>query len=108
MYDYVSQISEFIEEQFVPANNAEQSNTRMSSEDLLNFLFKTFPEGCISDYELNEIMLKLNYKRETYTIEIPIEQTKKEIQSGAPIKYNYKLCSGWCMNSIVLKEKLTN
>lgn len=108
MYDYVSQISQFLQEHFVPADNAEQSNTRLTSEQLMRFLFKTFPEGCISDYELNEIMLKLKYKRETYTIEIPIEQTKEEKKSNAPIKYNYELCTGWCMNSLALKEKLTN
>lgn len=108
MYDYVSQISQFLQEHFVPADNAEQSNTRLTSEELLNFLFQTFPNGCISDYELNDIMLKLNYKRETYTITIPIEQTEKEIERNAPIKYHYELCTGWCMNSLVLKEKLTN
>lgn len=108
MYDYTTQISEFIQEHFAPAENAEQSNTLMNSEQLLLFLFQTFPVGCISDYDLNEIMLKLQYKRETYTIEIPIEQTKKEIQSGAPIKYDYRLRTGWCMNSKALKEKLTN
>lgn len=108
MYDYVSQISQFLQEHFVPADNAELSNTRLTSEELLIFLFKTFPEGCISDYELNEIMLKLKYKRETYTISIPIARTKEEIESNAPIKYNYELCTGWCMNSLALKEKLTN
>lgn len=108
MYDYVYQISQFLQEHFVPADNAEQSNTRLTSEELLNFLFQTFPNGCISDYELNEIMLKMKYKRETYTISIPIARTKEEIESNAPIKYNYELCTGWCMNSLALKEKLTN
>lgn len=108
MYDYISQISEFLQEHFVPADNAELSNTRLTSEELLTFLFKTFPKGCISDYELNDIMLKLKYKRETYTISIPIARTKEEIESNAPIKYNYELCTGWCMNSLALKEKLTN
>lgn len=108
MYDYISQISQFLQGHFVPADNAEQSNMCLTSEELLNFLFKTFPEGCISDYELNDMMLKLKYKRETYTVSIPIEQTKEEIKSNAPIKYNYELCAGWCMNSLALKEKLTN
>lgn len=108
MYDYVFQISQFLQEHFVPADNSEQSNTRLTSEELLNFLFKTFPEGCISDYDLNDIMLKLNYKRETYTIEFDIPQTKSEKESNAPIKHSYQLCTGWCMNSLALKEKLTN
>lgn len=108
MYNYVFQISNFLQEHFVPADNAEQSNTRLTSEELLNFLFQTFPNGCISDYELNEIMLKLHYKRETYTLSIPIEQTKTEKESNAPIKYTYELCTGWCMNSLALLEKMTN
>lgn len=93
----------------MPADNAESANTRFTSDQLLHFLFRTFPDGCISDYELNELMLKLNYKRETYTIATEIPQTKKEKDEGKPIQYNYELCTGWCMNSLSLKEKmLTN
>jgi hypothetical protein len=109
MYDYVSQISDFIKQNFAPAENAQEANTRMSSEELLSFLFVTFPSGCISDYELNEIMLKLQYKRETYTIATAIPRSKKQIEENVPEKFNYELCTGWCMNSIALQNKvLTN
>lgn len=109
MYDYVSQISEFIKQNFVPAENAEQANTRFSTDQLMEFLFQTFPEGCISDYELNDIMLKLQYKRETYTIATAVPRSKKEIEENVPEKFNYELCTGWCMNSIALQNKvLTN
>lgn len=109
MYDYITQISEFLKEHFVPADNAETANTRFTSDQLLNFLFKTFPEGCITDYELNDLMLKLNYKRETYTIATEITQSKKEKEENAPIQFTYALCTGWCMVSLSLKIKmLTN
>ena len=108
MYDYINKIVEFIKENFVPASNAEEANVKMTSDELLNFLFKTFPEGCISDYELNEIMLKLNYKRETYTIATEVAQSKKEKESNFEIKYSYQLATGWCMNSFVLKDKMLN
>lgn len=109
MYDYVSQISEFIKQNFVPAENAEQSNTRFSTDQLMEFLFQTFPEGCISDYELNDIMLNLQYKRETYTIATAVPRSKKQIEENVPEKFTYALCTGWCMNSIALQNKvLTN
>lgn len=108
MYDYITQISEFINDNFAPAENADSANTRMSSNELLVFLFQTFPVGCISDYELNEIMLKLQYKRETYSIAIEITRSKKQIEDNVPATYTYELCTGWCMNSKALKEKLTN
>lgn len=109
MYNYVSKISEFLKEHFVPADNAETANTRFTSYQLLNFLFNTFPEGCITDYELNDLMLKLDYKRDTYTVATEIIQTKEEKEANAPIQYNYDLCTGWCMVSLSLKEKmLTN
>jgi hypothetical protein len=109
MYDYVSQITDFIKQNFAPAENAQEANTRMSSEELLSFLFVTFPYGCISDYELNEIMLKLHYKRETYTIANVVSRSKKEIENDVPVTYTYELCTGWCMNSVAIKNKvLTN
>lgn len=108
MYDYTTQISEFIQEHFAPAENAYLANTRMTSEELLFFLFQTFPVGCISDYDLNEIMLKLQYKRETYSIAFEHPRTEKEIENNVPVSYSYQLATGWCMNSKALKEKLTN
>ena len=106
MYDYSNQISDFLTENFEPAVNAEVANTRFTSEQLLSFLFNTFPEGCITDYELNELMLKLKYKRETYTIDTEVAPTEKENEENAPIQFSYTLCTGWCMVSIALKQKI--
>jgi len=96
MYDYKKQIEEFISQNFEVAN-PDECNFKMSSIDFLNFIFLTFPDGCISDYELNEIMLKLGFKRHTYTVEY-VEIVKK-VETK-----RYELTSGWCMNSISLKN----
>lgn len=83
MYDYPQQIEAFIAENFT-VSNPEEANVKMSNADLLSFLFKVFPEGCINDYELNDIMKKLGYTRHTYTI----------VNEG-----QYEIESGWCLKS---------
>lgn len=107
MYNYIQQITEFIQANFSPGT-AEDATNKMTSSELLSFLFNTFPDGCISDFDLNDIMQKLDYKRTTYSIEIEIPLTKKEKEENKPQLFTYHLCSGWCLNSIILKAKLTN
>ncbi len=107
MYDYIQQITEFIQANFTPGT-AEDATNKMTSSELLSFLFNTFPDGCISDFDLNDIMQKLDYKRTTYSVSVEIPLTRKEEKENAKQKFKDELCSGWCLNSKILKEKLTN
>ena len=87
MYDYKEQIRNFIKLNFLPST-PEESNFKVSSNELLGYLFDIFPFECISDYELNEILVELGYERYTYV------DTKK------------LLVFGWCMYSKVLDYKV--
>jgi hypothetical protein len=94
MFDYSEQIRDFIKLNFSPSS-PDVSNFKVTSNELLNYLFNTFPNGCINDYELNDILLSLKYERLTYTVEtITINEDKE----GNKIENkHYHLVFGWCM-----------
>jgi hypothetical protein len=61
----------------------------MTTGSILDFLFKTFPKDCISDYELNDILNQLKFERATFTIED-------------------ELLSGWFLFSETMAQALLN
>jgi hypothetical protein len=69
MYDYPEQIQAFIKEHFSPTGQ-EETCLKMTSSDLLIFLFQVFPEGCISDYELHNILVYLGFTRTVFKNEL--------------------------------------
>lgn len=94
MYDYNEQIYEFVKQNFTPAY-PDLANIKFTTAEFLGFLFDTFPKGCISDYELNEILLSLDFEPFTYSVErISIE---KDEDGEKTITKSYHLVSGWCM-----------
>jgi len=95
MYDYPQQIEEFLQENFTPSV-PENANVKLTTNKLLLFLFRTFPEGCINDYDLNEILLKLGYKRYTYTHEEYIEVKKEKAKV---YEIHKEIVLGWCLKS---------
>lgn len=95
MHDYVEQITKFIKASFEPSD-PNRANFKRSTDGVLQFLFQTFPEGCISDYELNEILLELGYVRHTWT-EDHISFSNTEDDEITTI--NKEITSGWCMQS---------
>ena len=90
MYNFKEQIAAFIEDNF-KNSTPEDANFKVTSAELLKFLFNTFPAGCIDDYELNEIMTKLKYTRHSY---IAKGDDDKEF-----------LTSSWCMYSDLITEE---
>lgn len=78
MFDYVQQVTDFLQANFTPGS-PEECNVKMTNAELLGFLFKIFPKDCISDYELNDIMVLLKFQRITYSVEV---DGKPEIKSG--------------------------
>jgi hypothetical protein len=94
MQDYNAQIFEFIKRNFEPTY-PDLANAKFTSEEFLGFLFLSFPVDCISDYELNDILLSLDFERFTYTIE-SISFDRDEEGEKVPV-INHHLVSGWCM-----------
>lgn len=95
MLDYIQTITEFLSENFKPSN-PESANVKLNTDQLLDFLFRTFPNGCISDYDLNDILVSLNYKRHTYVVESFTEVGKKKEKR---IEVSKSLEVGWCLKS---------
>lgn len=94
MFDYAEQIREFLKLNFTPSN-PDVANFKVTSNELLNYLFYTFPNGCINDYDLNEILLSLKYERFTYTVETITFSEDKE--GNKTENKHYHLAFGWCM-----------
>lgn len=92
MFDFKKQIEEFLSNNFMVAT-LESCNVKMSNQELLNFLFRTFPKDCISDYELNDIMTALKFERHTYSVKVDDEPELK---------------TGWCLFSKVMVAELKN
>lgn len=95
MLNYIEIVTEFINDNFQPSN-PENANVKMSTEMLLGFLFKTFPVDCVSDYDLNEILVSLDYKRFTYVVEEHTEVGKKD---NKRIEISKRIEIGWCLKS---------
>jgi len=95
MLDYLETIREFLIENFNPSN-PESANVKLNTDQLLGFLFRTFPADCISDYDLNDILINLGYKRYTYVVESYSEVGKKKDKR---IEVKKSLEVGWCLKS---------
>jgi len=95
MFDYQEKISNFIASNF-SQGSAETANFKKTTKEFLSFLFHTFPDGCISEYELNDLLIKLGYQPSVWNQESIIESSKKK-------EISYQLITGWCFNSKILK-----
>ena len=94
MFDYYDLILKFIKTNFEPTY-PDLANVKFTTDEFLEFLFLSFPNDCISDYELNEILLSLDFERFTYTIE-HITFERDEEGEKIPV-INHQLVAGWCM-----------
>jgi len=95
MLDYLQTIRDFIMQNFDPSS-PENANVKLNTDQLLDFLFRTFPAGCISDYDLNDILVSLDYKRHTYVVEYFKEVGKKK---DGRIEVKKSLEVGWCLKT---------
>ncbi len=95
MLDYIENITKFLNENFRPSS-PESANLKLNTDQLLNLLFRIFPEGCVSDYDLNDILISLSYKRFTYVIE-----SYREVEKGESTIYEVhkSLEVGWCLKT---------
>lgn len=95
MLNYIDTITDFIRENF-ESSNPDNANVKMNTEQILDLLFRTFPVGCISDYELNDILIELGFNRFTYVVEFYDEFRKKKEKK---IQVTKSLEVGWCLKS---------
>ena len=103
MFDYKDQVHKFIGENFKPST-PDEANFRVSTNQLLGYLFQTFPADCISDYELNDILLSLKYERFTYTNKT-IRFSKPKAENEPPKEIvEYHLCVGWCLHTDLIPK----
>ncbi len=99
MLDYEDQISDYLKANFSPSC-PNKSNFNQTTRELLAFLFQTFPIDCISDYQLNEILLGLGYERHNVLIERTIECSDgKGKEKREYFRIEKMLTLSWCMRS---------
>lgn len=91
MYDYPDQIKELIRKFFSPSEPL-FSDLKLSTKEMLSFLFRTFPADCISEYDLSDILLELGYKPQVYVV-------NKVVGEGDKAKDVPTLETGWCFKS---------
>lgn len=96
MFDYTNEIRNFIKLNFEPTY-PDLANVKYTTDEFLAFLFLVFPVDCISDYELNDILLSLDYERHIYNIEHLSIKKGKYDDDEDEISKSYILVSGWCM-----------
>lgn len=105
MFDYYQLIYEFVKANFEPTY-PDLANVKLTNDEFLSFLFLSFPKNCISEYELNEILISLGFEHQLYTVErISIvangdgEETETKTQ---------QLMSGWCCFSKKIPSLVIN
>ena len=60
MIDFTQPITQFFKANFTPASE-DLATHKLSSRQLLEILFNVFPDECIDDYDLNDILMNLGY-----------------------------------------------
>lgn len=95
MLDYINTITQFLKDNFQPSK-PESANVKFNTDQLLNFLFRTFPADCISDYDLNDILISLGYIRHTYVVEQYVEIGDKK-ETVVEVKKSLEV--GWCLKT---------
>ena len=104
MYDYPQQIKDFLSRYFTPSEEV-LANVKMTTYDLLAFLWNAFPKDCISDYQLVEILNELGHQQQMYVVEHYSEF--KDDDGKKKQRINKKLEVGWCFKTpFNLKEEI--
>ncbi|RZJ71090.1 hypothetical protein [Flavobacterium sp.] len=99
MLDYEDQISDYLKANFTPSDS-NKSNFNQTTRELLSFLFRTFPNDCISDYQLNSILLELGYERHNVLVEHTVEcEEGKGKEKRKFFRIEKHIEFSWCMRS---------
>lgn len=96
MYDYPERIKEFIS-QYFKISTPENAKIKYSTEELLDFIWDVFPKGCISDYQLAELLNDLGHKQYMFIVES--KQIYEDDEGNKKVKISKKLKNGWCFTT---------
>lgn len=96
MYDYPDQIKSFLNHSFTPVEEV-LSNVKMTTGDLLEFLWNAFPKDCITEYNLVEILNHLDHKQQMYVVENYHEFVDDD--KNKKIRITRKIEIGWCFKT---------
>nr|WP_322625653.1 hypothetical protein [uncultured Flavobacterium sp.] len=96
MNQYKTEIKDFIEAHFTESD-PDRANFRRGTQDLLKFLWLTFPVDCISDYDLNQILSELGHTRHVWVQEFT---TTTEKEDRAVTTISKVMVNGWCLMSV--------
>lgn len=95
MLDYKEQVEAYIKRHFKP-DGPDTANVRHTNTSMSRFLFMTFPEDCISDYDLDDIMRRLGYERHQWLEEHQIKRREKKKEF---VEIHKEIVTGWCLKS---------
>lgn len=96
MYDYDDQIKSFLQKYFETSEEV-LANIKMTTGDILEFLWNAFPKDCISDYNLVEILNDLGHKQQMYVVENYHEFVDEN--KNKKIKITRRIELGWCFKT---------
>ena len=89
MIEKTQEIKNFLSKHFCPGTEDNYTFYK-NNHGVLNMLFDVFPEGCIDDYELHEIMMSLGYTPVKISKTEKVEKKKDKVIIGFY----------WCLKSI--------
>lgn len=100
MLDYKEKIAEFISEHFTDST-AEEATVKWTTDEFLNFLFRAYPKDCISDYDLDAILNRLEFQKRMYSVECI---SVKEVGGKEMEEVYYRPCLCWCLESSLIPK----
>ena len=63
MIDKTLEITSFLKKHYSPSTLQDtKPELQLSTSEVLNLLFSTFPTGCIDDYDLHHLLTTLGYE----------------------------------------------
>lgn len=96
MFNYNEKIAAYLEAHFIQGDPNHPGVLKFTTGKLLGFLWDAFPKNCISDYDLNEILIDLGYERKMWMEE---REVISEDDDEISTKMIPELVTGWVLKS---------
>jgi len=93
--DHKTQVKEFLQQNFTPGT-PDAANFKRDLPGLLQFLWHSFPEDCISAFDLDDILHSLGYKKHLWVQEEIFEDISNKKKTVIVKKYPVH---GYCLVS---------
>src|SRR4051812_5150053 len=96
MLDYPEKIRQHLQDHFTSSDD-NLANFKKTTQDLLRFLFLVFPKDCISDYELDDILTELGYRKQVWAEVTTV--SRQDDEGEEYFEENSTLVTGWCLKT---------